>query len=122
MSPDGLGGGGAGGDVEVWAVEEDRHPSKLPHHFGMESVRGPETVLSQYGDARGSTRRRKKLCPVFRCVGGQCLFSLDQQALYDLEGFRRECLVRRTGGFVYLGGAAGAHDGCGQLRAAEDPG
>ena len=65
MSPDGLRGGGAGGEVGVWSVTEDRHPLDPPHHHGMEGVRSPEAELTQLGKAHSSTRRRKMLRPVF---------------------------------------------------------
>ena len=63
MSPDGLRGGGAGDEVGVWSVVEDRHPLDPPHHHGMEGVRSPEAELAQHGDAHSSIRRRKMLRP-----------------------------------------------------------
>jgi hypothetical protein len=64
MSPDGLRGGGAGGEVGGRAVVEDRHPLDPPPHHGVEGVRSGAAELALRGEAQSNTRRRKMLRPV----------------------------------------------------------
>ena len=61
MSPDGLRGGGARGEVGVWAVGKDRHPLDPAQHHGVEGIRRAAAELAQHGETHSITRRRKML-------------------------------------------------------------
>ena len=90
MSPDGLRGDGAGGEVGVWSVVEDRHPLDPPHHHGMESVRSLEAELTQHGDAH--TRPPEDV----RCYVPHEYHDRRRRSIRMTQVNRREFLVKST--------------------------
>jgi hypothetical protein len=71
MSPDGLRGGGAGGEVSGRGVMEDRHPlDPRPPHHGVERVRSDAAELALRGEAHSAPGDERCYVPYYQDLLG----------------------------------------------------